>query len=82
MKNTTLRNAISKAEQKINEADAAIQAIQPLLVFHNFPDENNLPQVTSGNGDEIFLEYDGKEMDINEALERMEEYGYISKYDF
>lgn len=81
MKQTKLRNALAKALSKLTEAECAVSALQPFFVFHNFFDEEE-PQVTACSGGEIILEYKGHEMTIEEAIERMEDYGFISKSDF
>ena len=81
MKQTKLRNALAKALSKLTEAECAVSALQPFFVFHNFFDEEE-PQVTACSGREIILEYKGHEMTIEEAIERMEDYGFISKSDF
>ena len=78
--NKGLRKAVKKAEQKLNEADCAVQSIETHLCFSGFGDIE--PQVTACNGDEIILEYLGREMPITEVIERMEEYGYITPNDF
>ena len=74
--NKKLRNAVKKAEDKLNEANCAVQSIEPHLVFCGF--DKILPQVSACNGDEIIIEYFGSEMSIKEAVERMEDYGYIT----
>lgn len=74
--NKKLRNAVKEAEKKLNEASCAVQSIESHLVFCGFG--GTLPQVSACNGDEIILEYYGREMPIEEAIERMEDYGYIT----
>ena len=78
--NKRLRNSVAKALKKLNEADRAVQAIEKHLTFFRFEGEE--PSVSTCNGDEIILVYRGSEMSIEEAIERMEEYGYISPDDF
>ena len=78
--NKKLRASVSKAFEKLNEADCAVQAIERHLTFARFKDEE--PKVSACNGGEIILEYRGREMPIEEAIERMEEYGYITPYNF
>lgn len=78
--NEKLRNVVKKAELKLNEAECAIQAIQKHLTFAHFAGDT--PQVSACNGDEIILEYYGREMPIELAIERMEDYGYITPDDF
>lgn len=77
--NKKLRNAVKKAELKLNEASCAVQSIETHLTFARFGGDT--PQV-SACGDEIILEYYGREMPIETAIERMEEYGYITPDDF
>jgi len=78
--NKNLRDAVAKAEQKLNEANCAIQAIEPHLTFARFGSEK--PKVTACSGDGIILEYRGREIPIKDAIKRMEEYGYILPDDF
>lgn len=78
--NKRLRNSVAKALRKLNEADLAVQAIEKRLVFSGFRGDE--PSVSVCSGGEIILEYKGLEMSIEEAIERMEEYGYISRSDF
>lgn len=78
--NKRLRNSVTKAFRKLTEAESAIQVIDTHLVFSGF--RGDKPQVSACNGGEIILEYKGFEMSIEEAIERMEEYGYISRSDF
>lgn len=76
-----LKKAVKLAEDKMNEANIAIQTLQKYFVFEGFL-EGEEPVVSGTNSNDIILEYRGYEMDIREAVERMECYGYISKYDF
>ena len=78
--NNNLRNTVNNAVQKLNEALCAVQSIETHLCFAGFG--NIEPQVAVCNGDEIILEYLGREMLITEVIERMEEYGYITPNDF
>lgn len=78
--NKRLRNSVTKALKKLNEAESAVQVVETYLVFSGFRGDE--PHVSACNGDEIILEYKGFEMSIEEAIERMEEYGYISRSDF
>jgi SOS response regulatory protein OraA/RecX len=75
-----LRNSVAKALKKLNEAECAVQVIETHLTFSGFRGDE--PCVSVCNGGEIILEYKGFEMSIEEAIERMEEYGYISRSDF
>ncbi len=79
--NKKLRKAVQKASDKLNEADCAVQVIERHLTFSRFDGQE--PHVSVCNGShEIILEYQGREMPIEEAIERMEEYGYITPSDF
>ena len=78
--NNGLRSSVKEALKKLNEADLAVQAIEKHLVFSGFRGDE--PSVSACGGGEIILEYKGFEMFIEEAIERMEEYGYISRSDF
>ena len=78
--NKKLRYAVKKAETKLNEASCAVQNIERYLTFSRF--DRDEPQVSACNGDEIILEYYGREMPIEIAIERMEQYGYITPDDF
>ncbi len=75
-----LREAVKKAERKLNEASCAVQSIEAHLTFARFYGEE--PHIGACNGDEIILEYYGREMPIETVIERMEEYGYITPDDF
>lgn len=78
--NKRLRNSVAKALKKLNEAENAVQVIENHLTFSGFRGDE--PCVSVCSGGEIILEYKGFEMSIEEAIERMEEYGYISRSDF
>ena len=78
--NNKLRKAVKEAESKLNEASCAVQNIEQYLTFARF--DRDEPQVSACNGDEIILEYYGREMPIEEAVERMEQYGYITPDEF
>ena len=62
-----LRHAVKNAEAKLYEASCAIQNIERYLTFARFG--NTEPQVSACNGDEIILEYHGREMPIESAIE-------------
>jgi len=78
--NKQLRKAIKNAETKLNEADCAVQSIEKFLTFARF--NRDEPQVSACNGDEIILNYYGREMPIERAIEIMEYSGYITPDDF
>ncbi len=78
--NKQLRAVVERAYRKINEAQTAIEEIQHSLTFSGFND--NPPAITHTKDDELILEWNGAEMPIERAIEYMEEYGYITPYDF
>lgn len=75
-----LRHAVKKAETKLNEASCAVQCIENYLTFARF--NGDTPQVSACNGDEIILEYYGRELPIEIVIERMEDCGCITPDDF
>lgn len=78
--NKRLRNAIIKAENKLNEASAAIQNISHYVKFKNFT--NNEPDITCAGGEEIIAVYNGAELDRNQIIELMESKNCIEPSDF
>ena len=78
--NKKLRNAVEKAKMKLNEASCAVQEIETHLTFAQF--NGDTPRVGACNGDEIILVYYGREMTVEDAIEIMEDYGYITPDDF
>lgn len=79
--NKKLREAVKKAQAKLNEADCAVQSISKYLTFCHFG--GDVPNISSCNGtNELILKYHGREMPIEDVVERMEEYGYITPDDF
>ena len=78
--NKQLRTVVERAYRKINEAQTAIENIQKHIAFSGFDD--NPPAITHTKDDELILEWNGAEMPIEIAIEYMEEYGYITPYDF
>ena len=75
-----LRKLVKRAEEIESELSFALQDIEKELVFRDFQDD--MPNVSLCGGCEIIVEYHGSEIDIKEAIELMEEVGYISKNDF
>ena len=75
-----IRNLVKRAEKKESELSIALQNIEKELVFRGFQDET--PNVSMCAGCEIILEYHGSEIDIQKAIELMEEIGYVSKDNF
>lgn len=78
--NKKLRHAVKNAETKLNEASCAVKNIERYLTFARFG--NTEPQVSTCNGDEIILEYYGREIPIEIAIDIMETTGYITPDDF
>lgn len=78
--NKQLRTVVERAYRKINEAQTAIEDIQKYIVCSRFDD--NPQAITHTKDDELILEWNGAEMPIERAIEYMEEYGYITPYDF
>lgn len=78
--NKQLRIVVERAYRKINEAQTAIEDIQKYIACSGFDD--NPPAITHTKDDELILEWNGAEMPIERAIEYMEEYGYITPYDF
>lgn len=76
-----LSTAIKRAEVAANRLSISLQEIERQLIFHGFQ-EDDLPQVTICNGDEIILVYRGSEIHAPTFIEIMEERGYITKNDF
>ena len=79
--NKKLRESVKAASDKLNEAECAVQRISKYLCFSGFFGDE--PVVSDANGShEIFLVWNGSEMPIDDAILRMEEYGYITPDDF
>lgn len=77
----SLRKVVKRAESETNKLSLYLQDIERHLVFIGF-NEDELPQVTMCNGDEIIAVYKGSEIDAPTFIEIMEERGYITKEDF
>ena len=78
----TLRHKVDKAYIKLSEADCAVQEVYTLLKFKDFEDYD-LPGISYAHGGhEIFLEYNGYEIDIKEVITLMEKNGVITPQDF
>ena len=75
-----LRTLVKKAECKGNELFTILQNIEKQLVFCGF--KNTVPHVLRCNNNDIILEYNGSEIDIQDAIQIMEKVGYITKEDF
>ncbi|WP_281642172.1 hypothetical protein [Hoylesella loescheii] len=76
-----LRTAVKRAEAVANRLSASLQEVERHLVFRGFQ-EDDIPQVTICNGDEIIAVYNGSEIDAPTFIRIMEEVGYITKDDF
>lgn len=69
-----------QAETDKNKFILDLQEIERHLVFYKFGEDK--PQLCLDEYSNIMLKYNGKEMSSDEFVERMEEFGYISKADF
>ena len=76
-----LRTAVKQAEADANRLSASLQKVERHLVFCGFQ-EDDMPQVTICNGDEIIAVYNGSEISAPTFIRIMEEAGYITKNDF
>ncbi|WP_311378430.1 hypothetical protein [Alloprevotella tannerae] len=81
MNNIILRTAVKQAEAVANRLSISLQEVERHLVFRGFQ-EDDTPQVTICNGDEIIAVYNGSEIDAPTFIKIMEEVGYITKDDF
>lgn len=80
MKNNELRKAVKKALEYPNKADCAIQVVNRLLKHERFI--YNEPNASLCSGDEFIVEYLGSEISIEQAIDIMEERGYLVPEDF
>ena len=76
-----LKAVVMQAETDANRLSFSLQEVERHLVFRGFQ-ENDTPQVTICNGDEIIAVYNGSEIDAPTFIRIMEEVGYITKDDF
>lgn len=76
-----LRKVVKQAEAEANRLSIYIREIERHLVFVGFQ-EDNKPQVTICNGDEIIAVYRGSKIGAPTFIKIMEEVGYITKDDF
>lgn len=81
MRQQILRNAINRAYDLQHQADSAVSIVASLLAFRDF-DNDEEPTVSITSSDEMILEWHGREMHIESALDIMERTGYISPTDF
>lgn len=80
MKNNELRKAVKRAYKYQNQADCAIQEVNRLLKHEGF--NYNEPNASICAGNEFIVEYIGKEIFIEQAIDIMEERGYLIPEDF
>ena len=78
--NAELRQAIEAAYDAQDKTDAAVQAVEKLLVFECFLAPEPMAEMCTGG--EFYLLYGGKAMAIEEALSVMEANGCITPRDF
>lgn len=76
-----LRTAVKRAEAAANRLSFSLQEVERQLVFRGFQ-EDDTPQITICNSDEIIAVYNGSEIDAQTLIKIMEEVGYITKWDF
>lgn len=81
MNNISLRTAVKLAEADANRLSISLQEVRRRLFFRGFQ-EDDTPQVSICNGDEIIVVYNGSEIDAPTFIKIMEEVGYITKDDF
>ena len=75
-----IKAVVMQAETDKNKFILDLQEIERHLVFYKFGEDK--PQLCLDEYSNIMLKYNGKEMSSDEFVERMEEFGYISKDDF
>lgn len=80
MKNKELRKAVKKALEYQNKANCAVGVVNRLLKHEGF--NYNEPIASICPGDEFIVEYIGKEIFIEQAIDIMEERGYLIPEDF
>lgn len=78
--NKTFRNAVQAAYNAQRKADAALQEVNRLLKHEGFG--WNYPNASICAGEDFIVEYIGKEMTIEDAIDKMETRGYIIPEDF
>lgn len=78
--NAELRQAIEAAYDAQDKTEAAVQAVEKLLVFECFLAPEPMAEMCAGG--EFYLLYGGKAMAIEEALSVMEANGCITPRDF
>lgn len=80
MKNNELRKAVKRAYKYQTQADCAIQEVNRLLKHEGF--NYNKPNASICTGNEFIVEYVGTELFIEQAIDIMEERGYLIPEDF
>lgn len=78
--NKTFRKAVQVAYKTQRKADAALQEVNNLLKHEGFG--WNYPNASICAGEDFIVEYVGKEMTIEDAIDKMETRGYIIPEDF
>lgn len=81
MRQQTLRNAIKRAYDLQHRADCAVSVAASLLAFRDF-DYGEEPTLSITSSDEMILEWHGREMQIETAVDIIERTGYIRPTDF
>lgn len=79
-KNKELRKAVRAAYNAQRKADRAVQLVNRLLKHEGFGGYE--PNVSICAGDEFIVEYIGKEIFIEKAIDIMETRGYLIPEDF
>lgn len=77
--NKRLRNSVELASKKLEEVQYAFNEIGKNLTYCGFGKEEPILLLRDNS---IYLSWNHLEMSIEEAVERMEEYGYINIGDF
>lgn len=77
-----IRTAMIRAGNALCEADMRLQAVERLINFVGFND-NDLPEISSCNGShEIILVWHGREINENQIVNLTEDKKYIEPSDF
>lgn len=78
--NKTFRKAVQTAYNAQHKADVALQEVNRLLKHKGFGWNN--PNASICAGEDFIVEYIGKEMTIEDAIDKMETRGYLIPEDF
>lgn len=77
-----IRTAIIRAENALNEASIRLQAVEKIIEFVGFANED-LPEISSCNGsNEIILVWHGCELNANQIIKHIEYKKCIEPNDF